>query len=232
MANEREKENAAHAAMEFVEDGMTIGLGTGSTAKFFVEMLADEIADGLVVRCVPTSEQTRALAESLGINLLPVDQVDRIHLTVDGADEIDEAGNLIKGGGAALLREKIIASASDHMVVIADPSKQVERLGAFPLPVEVTPFGFTITARQVFDELSASGIDKPRVVLRSQPDGSPLVTDGGNHILNCHCGRIPDAGATAARLSGIPGVVEHGLFIGLARTVIIGNEGGAAVFEY
>lgn len=232
MANEREKENAAHAAMEFVEDGMTIGLGTGSTAKFFVEMLADEIADGLVVRCVPTSEQTRALAESLGINLLPIDQVGRIHLTVDGADEIDEAGNLIKGGGAALLREKIIASASDHMVVIADPSKQVERLGAFPLPVEVTPFGFTITARQVFDELTASGIDKPRVVLRSQPDGSPLVTDGGNHILDCHCGRIPDAGATAARLSSIPGVVEHGLFIGLARTVIIGNEGGAAVFEY
>ena len=232
MANEREKENAAHAAMEFVEDGMTIGLGTGSTAKFFVEMLADEIADGLVVRCIPTSEQTRALAESLGINLLPIDQVGRIHLTVDGADEIDEPGNLIKGGGAALLREKIIASASDHMVVIADPSKQVERLGAFPLPVEVTPFGFTITARQVFDELTASGIDKLRVVLRSQPDGSPLVTDGGNHILDCHCGRIPDAGATAARLSSIPGVVEHGLFIGLARTVIIGNEGGAAVFEY
>lgn len=232
MANEREKENAAHAAMEFVEDGMTIGLGTGSTAKFFVEMLADEIADGLVVRCVPTSEQTSALAGSLGINLLPIDQVDRIHLTVDGADEVDGSGNLIKGGGAALLREKIIASASDHMVVIADPSKQVDRLGAFPLPVEVTPFGFTITARQVFEELTASGIDKPRIVLRALPDGSPLVTDGGNHILDCHCGRIPDVDATAARLSSIPGVVEHGLFIGLARTVIIGNEGGVAVFEY
>lgn len=232
MANEREKENAAHAAMEFVEDGLTIGLGTGSTAKFFVEMLADEIADGLVVRCVPTSEQTRALAKSLGISLLPIDQVDRIHLTVDGADEVDGAGNLIKGGGAALLREKIIASASDHLVIIADPSKQVERLGAFPLPVEVTPFGFTITAKQVFDELCASGIDKPRVVLRAQADGAPLVTDGGNHILDCHCGRIPDVDATAARLSSIPGVVEHGLFLAMARTVIIGNEGGAVVFEY
>lgn len=232
MANEREKENAAAAAMEFVEEGMTIGLGTGSTAKYFVEMLADEIADGLMVRCVPTSEQTRRLAESHGVPLIPVDQVDRLHLTVDGADEIDDAGNLIKGGGAALLREKIIASASDHMVVIADPSKQVARLGAFPLPVEVTPFGFTITARQVYEALTASGIERPRVELRMTNAREPLVTDGGNHILDCHCARIPDAEATAARLSSVPGVVEHGLFIGLARTVIIGNEGGAAVFEF
>lgn len=232
MANEREKENAAAAAMEYVEDGMTIGLGTGSTAKYFVEMLADEIADGLMVRCVPTSEQTRRLAESHGVPLIPVDQVDQLHLTVDGADEVDSAGNLIKGGGAALLREKIIASASDHMVVIADPSKQVERLGAFPLPVEVTPFGFTITARQVYEALVASGIERPRVELRMTSGREPLVTDGGNHILDCHCIRIPDAEATAARLSSVAGVVEHGLFIGLARTVIIGNEGGAAVFEY
>lgn len=232
MANEREKQNAAAAALEFVEDGMTLGLGTGSTAAFFVEMLADEVADGLMIRGVPTSEQTRRLAESHGIPLLPVDQVDRIHLTVDGADEVDAVGNLIKGGGAALLREKIIANASDHMVVIADPSKQVERLGQFPLPVEVTPFGFTITAKKVFDALCASGIDKPRVELRTVNGRDPLVTDGGNHIVDCHCQRIPDAEATAARLSTVPGVVEHGLFIGMARTVIIGNEGGAAVFEY
>ncbi|MEL6664030.1 MAG: ribose-5-phosphate isomerase RpiA [Pseudomonadota bacterium] len=232
MANELEKRNAANAAMEFVEDGMTLGLGTGSTAKYFVEMVAEEVADGLVVRCVPTSEQTRQLALSHGVPLVPIDQVDRIHLTVDGADEIDGAGNLIKGGGAALLREKIIASASDHMVVIADPSKQVERLGAFPLPVEVTPFGFTITAKQVFDALCASGVDRPKVKLRTADDGEPLFTDGGNHILDCHCGRIPDVEATAARLSGVPGVVEHGLFIAMARTVIIGNEGGAVVFEY
>ena len=233
MANEHEKENAAQAAMEYVEDGMTIGLGTGSTAKYFVEMLADEVADGLLVRCIETSEQTRALATSLGVPLVPFEQVDRIHLTVDGADEVDSNGYLIKGGGAALLREKIIASASDHMVVIADPSKQVERLGAFPLPVEVTPFGYTITAKKVYDVLCAAGIDRPRVELRKQAGSLDLlVTDGGNHILDCHCGRIPDAEALAAHLSNVPGVVEHGLFINIARTVIIGNENGATVFEF
>ena len=232
MANEHEKENAAMAAMEYVEDGMTIGLGTGSTAKYFVEMLAEEVADGLVVRCIETSEQTRRLASSLGVPLIPFEQVERIHLTVDGADEVDPQGQLIKGGGAALLREKIIANASDHMVVIADPSKQVERLGEFPLPVEVTPFGYTITAKLVYDVLAASGIDRPRVQLRSLTNGELVVTDGGNHILDCHCERIPDAEALAARLSNVPGVVEHGLFIGLARTVIIGNENGATVFEF
>ena len=232
MANEHEKENAAMAAMEYVEDGMTIGLGTGSTAKYFVEMLAEEVADGLVVRCIETSEQTRRLASSLGVPLIPFEQVERIHLTVDGADEVDPQGQLIKGGGAALLREKIIANASDHMVVIADPSKQVERLGKFPLPVEVTPFGYTITAKLVYDVLAASGIDRPRVQLRSLTNGELVVTDGGNHILDCHCERIPDTEALAARLSNVPGVVEHGLFIGLARTVIIGNENGATVFEF
>lgn len=232
MAHEREKENAAAAAMEFVEEGMTLGLGTGSTAKFFVEMLAEEVADGLMVRGVPTSEQTRRLAESLGVPLLPIEQVDRIQVTVDGADEVDPQGCLIKGGGAALLREKIVANASDHMVVISDPSKQVERLGAFPLPVEVTPFGFTITAKKVYDALCAAGVDKPRVDVRRQNGSSLLVTDGGNHILDCHCRRIPDALALAARLSNVPGVVEHGLFIDMARTVIIGSESGATVFEY
>ena len=232
MANEREKENAAAVAIEYVEDGMTIGLGTGSTAKYFVELLAEEVADGLMIKGVPTSEQTRRLAESLGVPLIPVDQVNQIHLTVDGADEVDGSGFLIKGGGAALLREKIIANASDHMIVIADPSKQVERLGKFPLPVEVTPFGFTITAKKVYDALCASGVDKPRVDVRNGPGDKPLVTDGGNFILDCHCGQIPDATSLSARLSDIPGVVEHGLFIGLARTVVIGNDGGATVFEY
>lgn len=232
MAGDLEKRNAAIAAMEFVEDGMTLGLGTGSTAKHFVELLADEVADGLVIRGVPTSEQTRRLAEAHGVPLLNVEQVEQIHVTVDGADEVDESGNLIKGGGAALLREKIIANASDHMVVIADSSKHVDRLGVFPLPVEVTPFGFTITAKKVFDELEASGVDRPKVKLRMDDDNQPLVTDGGNYILDCHCKRIPDAEATATRLSMIPGVVEHGLFIRLARTVIIGGEDGATIFEY
>ncbi|MEL6285133.1 MAG: ribose-5-phosphate isomerase RpiA [Pseudomonadota bacterium] len=232
MSWDGEKKNAAAAALEFVEDGMTLGLGTGSTAKFFVELLADEVADGLIVRGVPTSEQTRRLAVSHGVPLVPIDQVVQIHLTVDGADEVDGYGNLIKGGGAALLREKIIANASDHLVIITDPSKQVERLGAFPLPVEVTPFGVTITAKKVFDALCASGIDKPKVELRMAKGNDPLLTDGGNHILDCHCGRIPDPDALAARLAGVPGLVEHGLFLGMARTVIVGNEGGATVFEY
>ena len=191
MAHELEKRNAAIAAMEFVEEGMTLGLGTGSTAKHFVELLADEVADGLIVRGVPTSEETRRLAKSMGVPLLDVEQVEQIHLTVDGADEADGQGNLIKGGGAALLREKIIANARDHMVVIADASKHVDRLGQFPLPVEVTPFGFTITAKAVFNVLEASGIERPKVQLRMNEDNTPLLTDGGNYILDCHCKRIP-----------------------------------------
>lgn len=232
MSKELEKENAAHAAIEYVEDGMTIGLGTGSTAKYFVEILAEEIADGLVVRGVPTSEQTRRLAESLGVPLVDVEQVDRIHLTVDGADEVDEHANLIKGGGAALLREKIIANASDLMVVIADSAKSVGALGQFPLPVEVTPFGYTITAKKVYDGLTKAGVLKPMIKVRTGPGHKPIVTDGGNFILDCQCGVIPEPARTAAILSNVPGVVEHGLFIGMARTVIIGAEDGATVFEY
>jgi ribose 5-phosphate isomerase A len=233
MAYETEKQNAAAAAMEYVEEGMTIGLGTGSTAKYFVELLADEIADGLLVRCIETSVQTRDLARSLGVPLIPFEQVDRIHLTVDGADEAGPGGVLIKGGGAALLREKIIANASDHMVVIADPTKDVQALGAFPLPVEVTPFGYTITAKKVHDALVAAGIERPRVELRKAPKSLDLlVTDGGNYILDCHCGLIPDPPKAAAFLSDVPGVVEHGLFIGIARTVIFGTETGARIIEY
>lgn len=233
MAYETEKQNAAAAAMEFVEDGMTIGLGTGSTAKYFVELLADEIADGLIVRCIETSVQTRDLARSLGVPLIPFEQVDRIHLTVDGADEAGPGGVLIKGGGAALLREKIIANASDHMVVIADPTKDVQVIGAFPLPVEVTPFGYTITAKKVHDALVAAGVERPRVELRrALRSNELLVTDGGNYILDCHCGLIPDPPKAAAFLSDVPGVVEHGLFIGIARTIIFGTETGARIIEY
>ena len=233
MAYETEKQNAAAAAMEFVEDGMTIGLGTGSTAKYFVELLADEIADGLIVRCIETSVQTRDLARSLGVPLIPFEQVDRIHLTVDGADEAGPGGVLIKGGGAALLREKIIANASDHMVVIADPTKDVHAIGAFPLPVEVTPFGYTITAKKVHDALVAAGVERPRVELRKALRSNELlVTDGGNYILDCHCGLIPDPPKAAAFLSDVPGVVEHGLFIGIARTIIFGTETGARIIEY
>ena len=232
-ASDQAKARAAAAALDLVEDRMVLGLGTGSTAKHFIEMLADEVADGLVVRGVPTSEETRRLAEAHAIPLVPVDTVETIHLTVDGADECDPEGRLIKGGGAALLREKIIADASDHMVVIADESKSVRRLGAFPLPVEVTPFGYTITARKIFDALQRSGISRPKIKVREgQRAGHPLLTDGGNHIIDCHCEEIPDPEATAARLSAIPGVVEHGLFIGLARTIIIGTVDGVDVIEF
>ena len=167
------------------------------------------------------------------VPLIPFEQVDRIHLTVDGADEAGPGGVLIKGGGAALLREKIIANASDHMVVIADPTKDVQSIGAFPLPVEVTPFGYTITAKKVHDALVAAGVERPRVELRKAPRSAELlVTDGGNYILDCHCGLIPDPPKAAAFLSGTPGVVEHGLFIGIARTVIFGTETGARIIEY
>lgn len=232
MAHELEKQNAAAAALDYVEEGMTIGLGTGSTANFFVELLAEEIAEGLVVRGVPTSEATRRLAESHGVPLVDIEQVDRMHLTVDGADELDESAQLIKGGGGALLREKIVASSSDLMIAIADPSKQVETLGKFPLPVEVTPFGYTITAKKVYDALCAAGVLRPRIKVRSGPTGAPIHTDGGNYILDCDCGVIPDAPKAAAHLSFVPGVVEHGLFTDLCRVVIIGSEDGATIFEY
>lgn len=233
MSQDDAKRNAATAALELVEEGMTIGLGTGSTAAFFVEFLAEEVADGLLIKGVPTSEATRRLAESHGIPLTPVEQVERIHLTVDGADEVDPVASLIKGGGAALLREKIIAHASDHMVVIADAAKSVDKLGAFPLPVEVTPFGFTITAKKVYDALCATGIDKPNVKLREQATrGHPLVTDGGNYILDCSCRVIPEPAMTSLALSAIPGVVEHGLFLNMARTVILGDDEGAEIIEF
>ena len=218
--------------MDYVENGMTIGLGTGSTAKYFVEFLAEEVAEGLAVRGVPTSEQTRRLAESLNVPLVDVEQVDRIHLTVDGADEVDGQAQLIKGGGAALLREKIIANASDLMVVIADSSKLVETLGRFPLPVEVTPFGYTITAKKVYDALCQAGVLKPRIDVRTGPGHKPIVTDGGNYILDCECGVIPNAPKAAALLANVPGVVEHGLFIDQCRVVIIGSTDGATVYEY
>ena len=232
MDSDTQKLRAAERALDYVEDGMTIGLGTGSTAKFFVEMLAEEIAEGMTIRGVPTSEQTRRLAESLNVPLVDIEQVDRIHLTVDGADEVDQDAQLIKGGGAALLREKIIANASDLMVVIADASKHVEALGQFPLPVEVTPFGYTITAKKVYDALCQAGVLKPRIGIRTGSGDKPIVTDGGNFILDCQCGLIPDARKAAILLANVPGVVEHGLFIDKCRIVIIGAEDGATIYEY
>jgi len=226
------KENAASAALEFVEDGMTLGLGSGSTAEIFIELLGERVAGGLKVQGVPTSKGTAKCAVENGVPLIDADRVSRIHLTVDGADEIDPAFNLIKGGGACLLREKIIAHASDKMVVIADGSKMVDDLGAFALPVEVDPFGMAITAEQIYAALKQSGCKEAQTTLRQKKDGSgPLVTDGGHYILDCKCMLIPSPIDTARLLSQIPGVMEHGLFIDIADVLVIGEPDHAKVME-
>jgi ribose 5-phosphate isomerase A len=224
------KFNAANAALDFVKDGMIVGLGTGSTSASFVRQLGERVRQGLRVKGVPTSEATRNLAEQVGVPLLDISQVASIDVAVDGADEVDPAFRLIKGGGGALLREKIVAAASQHMVVIADETKWVEMLGAFPLPVEVTRFGFALTQQRIHEALRETGCAGHEVTLRTSGKANePVITDGGNYILDAHAKRIPNPEALAAALQQIAGVVEHGLFIGLARTVIVGKAKGADV---
>jgi len=224
------KRQAAGRALEFVRDGMKLGLGTGSTAKHFVELLGERVRDGLDVIGVPTSEATRADAIRCGIRLATLDDIDRLDLTVDGADEIDPALNLIKGGGGALLREKIVATASDRMIVIADDSKWVETLGRFPLPVEVIPFGLAATQRAVAAAFAESGVVR-QVVLRKACACHVFVTDGGHWIVDAYLGRITDPPRLAGLLSAIPGVVEHGLFIGVASTAMLAGGQGIRVVE-
>ena len=234
MSASEQKALAAAAALDFVESGMVLGLGSGSTAELFVAQLGEALKSGALehIQGVPTSENTAALAREVGVPLIPVDQASRIDLTVDGADEVDSRFRLIKGGGGCLLREKIIADASDLMVVVVDETKLVSDLGAYPLPVEVDPFAFTITAKKVFDALRAAGVKNPDINLRRKGDGlEPFVTDGGNYILDCACGRLPDPEEAADYLAVIPGVVEHGLFVDLARVLIVGEDGGARVME-
>jgi ribose 5-phosphate isomerase A len=222
------KLRAATAALDFVKDGMVLGLGTGSTAAHVVRLLGERVRQGLRVQGVPTSEATRFQAGQENIPLLDIESVTHIDLDIDGADEIDPAFRLIKGGGGALLREKIVAAASAHFIVVADASKAVARLGAFPLPVEVTPFGHTLTARRIEAALRDSGCAGSAVVLR-QRGGAPFVTDGGNYILDARAGVIPDPEGLADALKRIVGVVEHGLFIGLARTAILGTAEGVEI---
>jgi ribose 5-phosphate isomerase A len=222
------KRDAAAKALTFVEDGMRLGLGTGSTAKHFVDLLAERMKSGLKVVGVPTSEVTRAQAESLGVPLTTLDETPDLDLTIDGADEIDPHLNLIKGGGGALLREKIVAAASARMIVIADASKMVPALGRYPLPIEVNVFGLGATRRAIGKALEAEGCPGPLSV-RTKADGHVFVTDGGHMILDAACARIPDPAALASRLHSVPGVVEHGLFIGLASLAIIASPGGAEV---
>ena len=230
MDIEAQKRAAAARAVEFVHPGMRLGLGTGSTAKHFVELLGERVRVGLDVVGVPTSEVTRALAEKLGIKLTTLDETPELDLTVDGADEIAPDLTLIKGGGGALLREKIVASASATMLVIADESKCVSLLGRFPLPVEIVPFGAQATRRAVEAAASAAGCPGA-AIMRKGPNGHAFVTDGGHWVLDAQLQRIPDPQALAARLAVIPGVMEHGLFIGLARTAIVAGPDGVQLIE-
>lgn len=230
MDIEGQKRQAAARALEYVRPGMRLGLGTGSTAKHFVDLLAERVRAGMDVIAVPTSEATRAQAERLSIPLTTLDETPELDLTVDGADEIGPDLTLIKGGGGALLREKIVAAASASMVVIADDSKWVPVLGRFPLPIEVVPFGLAATLRAVDAAATAVGAPGP-IALRQDKNGHPFVTDGGHWILDAALGRISDARGLADRLSVIPGVVEHGLFIGLARAAILAGNAGVRVVE-
>ena len=207
---------------------MRLGLGTGSTAAAFVALLGERVSAGLDIVGVPTSEATRAQAEGLGIRLATLDEQPELDLTIDGADEVDPALRLIKGGGAALLREKIVACASRRMVVIADAAKRVDQLGAFPLPIEINPFGLTATHRAVESAVARAGC-AGAVRLRRTSDGQPVITDGGHHILDAHLGAIPDPEALGAALWAVPGVVEHGLFLGIADAAILAfARGGQA----
>jgi ribose 5-phosphate isomerase A len=224
------KRQAAARALNEVRDGMKLGLGTGSTAKHFVELLGERVRAGLKVVGVPTSEATRADALRCGIVLTTLDEIDRLDLTIDGADEVDAALDLIKGGGGALLREKIVAAASDRMIVIADESKWVEALGRFPLPVEVIPFGLAATERAMENAFAESGVSG-QMVVRKGNEGHVFVTDGGHWIVDAHLGRIEDAPRLAGLLNAIPGVVEHGLFIGLAHMAVLAGAQGIRVVE-
>jgi ribose 5-phosphate isomerase A len=224
------KRQAAARALEHVQNGMKLGLGTGSTAKHFVELLGERVRSGLKVVGVPTSEATRAVAARCGIALTTLEEIDRLDLTVDGADELDASLNLIKGGGGALLREKIVAAASDRMIVIADESKWVEALGRFPLPVEVIPFGWAATRRAIGKVFAQAGLSG-QMVVRNGKDGHVFVTDGGHWIIDAHLGRITDAPRLADLLTSIPGVVEHGLFIGLASLAMLAGPQGIRVIE-
>ena len=230
MDIEAQKRQAAAVAVEWVRPGMRLGLGTGSTARHFVELLAERVRTGLNVVGVPTSEVTRADAERLGVPLTTLDDTPALDMTVDGADEIGPDLSLIKGGGGALLREKIVAAASARMVVIADESKWVPVLGRFPLPIEVMPFGLAATKRAVEAACAAAGCPGPAQV-RQGKNGHAFVTDGGHWILDARLERIANPAALAERLSRIPGVVEHGLFIGMAQAAILAGPAGARVVE-
>lgn len=230
MSPDAYKRAAAARAADFVRPGMRLGLGTGSTAKHFVELIGERVRSGLDIIAVPTSEATMADAKRCGIALTTLDETPQLDLTVDGADEIGPDLALIKGGGGALLREKIVAAASARMIVIADHSKCVEALGRFPLPIEVVSFGLGAIMRGISQAIKP--IQRPAsLAVRQAKDDHPFVTDGGHLILDAALGRIDDPVALAHALSDVPGVVEHGLFIGLAQMAIVGGPDGVKLIE-
>lgn len=223
------KVKAAAAALAHVEDGMRLGIGTGSTAEEFVRLLAEKVHAGMRVQGVPTSERTARLCLELGISLKSLDELPELDLTIDGADELDGNLTLVKGGGGALLREKIVAAASKRMIVIADESKVVRTLGAFPLPIEINPFGLMATRIAIEKAAVRLGLDGS---LSMRKSGDELfTTDGGHYIVDASFGRIPDAEALSAELHSIPGVVEHGLFIHMASLAIIAGPAGARTLQ-
>jgi ribose 5-phosphate isomerase A len=230
MDIEAQKRVAAARAVEFVRSGMRLGLGTGSTARHFVELVGERVRAGLDIVAVPTSQATHADAQRFGIPLTTLEEVSELDLTVDGADEIGPDLVLIKGGGGALLREKIVAGASARMIVIADESKCVDTLGRFPLPIEVAPFGVAATLREL-ERAIADGRQAASLNLRKGRDGHAFVTDGGHWIIDATLGRIDDPAAMAHALCGIPGVMEHGLFIDLAQMAIVAGPDGVKVIE-
>ncbi len=221
------KIEAARAALGYVEPGMRLGIGTGSTAEAFVRLLAERVASGLDVTGVPTSERTAALCRELGVRLSTLDDMPELDLTVDGADEVAPDLTLIKGGGGALLREKIVAAASAGMVVIVDASKLVGPFGRFPLPIEVNRFGLAATRLAI--ERTARGLGLSAAQTLRMTSGEPFVTDGGHLILDASFGRIPEPRALSEALHAIPGVVEHGLFLGLASTVVVAGADGISI---
>lgn len=230
MSNEEWKRQAAEHALGYVKEGMHLGLGTGSTAARFVDLLGLRVKQGLNVVCVPTSETTRVQAAALNIPLATLEQFPSLDLTIDGADEIDDELRLIKGGGGALLREKIVAVASERVVIIADASKRVEILGRYPLPLEVERFGLASTRSLVIDLAGDCGCDG-EVTLRTGPDGKPFLTDNGNYILDCAFGAIDDPEALEDALKLVPGVLESGLFLGIADVGIVAGPQGIEILS-
>lgn len=213
------KRDVGEKAIEFVKDGMIVGLGTGTTAYWAIRKLRDLVKDGLIIKAIPTSRQTEKLARELGIELVSFSDIKKIDITIDGADEIDPDLNLIKGGGGALLREKLVASISDKLIIIADESKYVKQLGPFPLPIEVVPFGWEITTERL-KELGCI----PKLRLHKN---KPIRTDNGNYILDCQFEKITDPNTMNLKINLIPGVVDNGLFINMADIVIIGYSDGS-----